>query len=140
MFSGKVWKMEEYCMYFPFFKPQTGGKRSAIQPQTIYSEFPYFSAEYYSIFPPIVTDFFRKNGTNFESAPLPLFGQNEAPAGKSPRRCVACQKSPKNTVSFRTSPQTGVGIPRLNVKATGLGLKIFEYQGDCHASVSTGSQ
>ena len=27
-------------MYFPFFKPQTGGKRSAIQPQTIYSEFP----------------------------------------------------------------------------------------------------
>ena len=46
----------------------------------------------------------------------------------------------KDTVSFRTSPQTGVGIPRLNVKATGLGLKIFEYQGDCHASVSTGSQ
>ena len=28
-------------MYFPFFKPQTGGKRSAAQPQTIYSEFPY---------------------------------------------------------------------------------------------------
>ena len=27
-------------MYFPFFKPQTGGKRSAAQPQTIYSEFP----------------------------------------------------------------------------------------------------
>ena len=30
-------------MYFPFFKPQTGGKRSAIQPQTIYSEFPLYS-------------------------------------------------------------------------------------------------
>ena len=28
-------------MYFPFFKPQTEGKRSATQPQTIYSEFPY---------------------------------------------------------------------------------------------------
>ncbi|MBD8990788.1 MAG: hypothetical protein EGQ87_07425 [Clostridiales bacterium] len=27
-------------MYFPFFKPQTGGKRSATQPQTICSEFP----------------------------------------------------------------------------------------------------
>ena len=27
-------------MYFPFSKPQTGGKRSAAQPQTIYSEFP----------------------------------------------------------------------------------------------------
>ena len=28
------------ALYFPFFKPQTGGKRSAAQPQTIYSEFP----------------------------------------------------------------------------------------------------
>ena len=28
-------------MYFPFFKPQHESKRSAIQPQTIYSEFPY---------------------------------------------------------------------------------------------------
>ena len=28
-------------MYFPFFKPQTGGKRSATQPQTIYSEVPF---------------------------------------------------------------------------------------------------
>ena len=27
-------------MYFPFFKPQTGGKRFAAQPQTIYPEFP----------------------------------------------------------------------------------------------------
>ena len=42
MFSGKVWKMEEYCMYFPFFKPQTGGKKSATQPQTIYSELPQY--------------------------------------------------------------------------------------------------
>ena len=30
------------ALYFPFFKPQTGGKRSAAQPQTIYSEFPLF--------------------------------------------------------------------------------------------------
>ena len=28
------------ALYFPFFKPQSGGKRSAVQPQTIYSEFP----------------------------------------------------------------------------------------------------
>ena len=27
-------------MYFPFFEPQSGSKRSAVQPQTIYSEFP----------------------------------------------------------------------------------------------------
>ena len=27
-------------MYFPFFKPRTGNKRYAAQPQTIYSEFP----------------------------------------------------------------------------------------------------
>ena len=26
-------------MYFPFFEPQPGSKRSAVQPQTIYSEF-----------------------------------------------------------------------------------------------------
>ena len=31
-------------MYFPFYKPQTGGKRSAIQPQTIYSEVPKLSS------------------------------------------------------------------------------------------------
>ena len=42
---------------------------------------------------------------------------------------LSVSKSPKDTLSFRTSPQTGVGIPRLNVKATGLGLKIFEYLG-----------
>ena len=40
-------------MYFPFFKPQTGGKRSAIQPQTIYSEFPKLLSYYY-------TDFLRR--------------------------------------------------------------------------------
>ena len=28
------------ALYFPFFKPQTGGKRSAVQPPAIYSEFP----------------------------------------------------------------------------------------------------
>ena len=31
------------ALYFPFSKPQTGGKRSAAQPQTIYSEFPYYN-------------------------------------------------------------------------------------------------
>ena len=30
-------------MYFPFSKPQSGGKRFAAQPQTIYSEFPKLS-------------------------------------------------------------------------------------------------
>ena len=40
-------------LYFPFFKPQTGGKRSAIQPQTIYSEFPKLLSYYY-------TDFLRR--------------------------------------------------------------------------------
>ncbi len=46
-------------MYFPFFKPQSGGKRFAAQPQTIYSEFPMicFSSkgaplgENFSLFP-----------------------------------------------------------------------------------------
>ena len=28
-------------MYFPFFIPQHGGKRSAVRPQTILSEFPH---------------------------------------------------------------------------------------------------
>ena len=32
-------------MYFPFFKPQTGGKRSAVQPQTIYSEVPLYQCD-----------------------------------------------------------------------------------------------
>ncbi len=69
MFSGKVWKMEEYfvypqgvchirkpaslataVLYFPFFKPQTGGKRSAIQPQTIYSEFPQIPRDFITSF------------------------------------------------------------------------------------------
>lgn len=40
MFSDKVYKAEEYCMYFPLCKPQSGGKRSALRPPTIYSEFP----------------------------------------------------------------------------------------------------
>ena len=52
----------------------------------------------------------------------------------------ACQKSPQYTLSFRTSPQTGVGIPRIEVKATGLGSKMFENSGDCHGSVRTASQ
>ena len=38
--------MWEYCMYFPFFVPQTGSKRSAAQPQTIYSEFPYIKRKW----------------------------------------------------------------------------------------------
>ena len=38
--------MREYCMYFPFFIPKAGGKRSAAQPKTIYSEVPWqFDAE-----------------------------------------------------------------------------------------------
>ena len=36
----KVWKMGEYCTYFPFFKLIEWGKRSCPQPQAIYSEFP----------------------------------------------------------------------------------------------------
>ena len=43
----------------------------------------------------------------------------------------ACQKSPKDSMSFRTSPQTGVGIPRIGVEVTGLGTKMFENPGDC---------
>ena len=34
-------------------------------------------------------------------------------------------------MSFRTSPQTGVGIPQLNVKTAGLEIKMFENPGDC---------
>ena len=33
------------ALYFPFFKPQTGGKRSAVQPQTIYSEVPLYQCD-----------------------------------------------------------------------------------------------
>ncbi len=40
MFPGKSWKVAEYCMYFPLFSPQYGGKRPAVQPRTIYSEVP----------------------------------------------------------------------------------------------------
>ena len=49
-------------------------------------------------------------------------------------------KSLKDTLSFRTSPQTGVGIPWLDAETTGLGIKMFENRGDCHASVSYFSQ
>ena len=35
---------------------------------------------------------------------------------------------------------SGVGIPRIEVKATGLGSKMFENSGDCHGSVRTASQ
>ena len=48
---------------------------------------------------------------------------------------TACQKSPKDTLSFRTSPQTGVGIPRLNVKTSGFGTKMFENQGGIATTV-----
>ena len=35
-----VLKMAEYCMYFPFSELHGWGKRTACQPQTIYSEVP----------------------------------------------------------------------------------------------------
>ena len=34
------WKTGEYCMYFLFFILHGWRKKSAVQPQTIYSEFP----------------------------------------------------------------------------------------------------
>ena len=40
MILKKVWKIEEYCMYFRFFKLHLGSKRSAGQPKAIYSEVP----------------------------------------------------------------------------------------------------
>ena len=40
LFPDKVQKRSEYCMYFPFSELQSGSKRSAIQPQTVYSKFP----------------------------------------------------------------------------------------------------
>ena len=49
-------------------------------------------------------------------------------------------ESIERRMSLRTSPQTGVGIPRIEVKTTGLGSKIFENSGDCHGSVRTASQ
>ena len=52
--------MGEYFVYFPFFKPQSGSKRFAAQPQTIYSEFPK-------------ENFLKKkNSTLFERQNLPL--------------------------------------------------------------------
>ena len=49
---------------------------------------------------------------------------------------AVCRKGPQNSMSFRTSPQTGVGIPRIDVEATGLGTKMFENPGDCHGSLA----
>ena len=40
MAQTKVLKTREYWMYFPFSELRGWGKRPAIQPQTIYSEFP----------------------------------------------------------------------------------------------------
>ena len=40
MSQAKVWKTEEYFVYFLFFKLHDWGKRFAAQPQTIYSEVP----------------------------------------------------------------------------------------------------
>ena len=37
-------------------------------------------------------------------------------------------------MSFRTSPQTGVGIPQMNEKTIGLRITMFENPGDCHTS------
>ena len=36
----KASKAEKYFVYFPLWKPHSWGKRSAAQPQTVYSEFP----------------------------------------------------------------------------------------------------
>ena len=36
----KVSKAEEYFVYFPLLKPHSWGKRSAVQPKAICSEFP----------------------------------------------------------------------------------------------------
>ncbi len=42
MLQKKGWKIEEYLMYFRFFSLHFWSKRSAAQPQTIYSEFPLY--------------------------------------------------------------------------------------------------
>ena len=39
MAQAKVWKREEYFVYFPFFKLNGWGKKSARPPQPICSEF-----------------------------------------------------------------------------------------------------
>ena len=36
----KVWKTEEYFVYFLFFKPHAWGKRFAVQPQLNKTSFP----------------------------------------------------------------------------------------------------
>ncbi|MGM9602135.1 MAG: hypothetical protein ACI3W5_11235 [Faecousia sp.] len=38
--SAESTKMAEYFVYFPFLQLNGCGKRFALQPQTIYSEFP----------------------------------------------------------------------------------------------------
>ena len=60
--------------------------------------------------------------------------RNEKGAGHCPAPS-ACQKSPQYTLSFRTSPQTGVGIPRIEAKAAGLGSKMFENSGGIATAV-----
>ena len=40
----KVLKVEEYFVYFPLSEPHSWGKRSAVQPKTIYSEVPILSS------------------------------------------------------------------------------------------------
>ena len=40
----KVSKVEEYFVYFPLLILRSLGKRSAAQPQTIYSEVPLYAA------------------------------------------------------------------------------------------------
>ena len=45
MAQPKVLKIVEYYMYFPFSKLHGWDKRFAVQPQTIYSEFPKNSVQ-----------------------------------------------------------------------------------------------
>lgn len=56
-------------------------------------------------------------------------------------------QSPGSSESYRVTlvianqrRNAGVAIPQIEVKTTGLGSKMFENSGDCHASVRTGSQ
>ena len=41
------------------------------------------------------------------------------------------EKAPPNSVSSRTSPQTGVAIPKVEGKTSDYELKMFENSGDC---------
>ena len=85
--------MEEYFVYFPFFKPQTGGKRSAIQPQTIYSEFPKLLSYYY-------TDFLRRiNWIMIKvSLNLPQGSDNSGKSRKKAHRKSGALRLSKNHV------------------------------------------